>query len=259
MDKHKIKEAARILSFAHFPIALTGAGISEESGIPAFRGEGGLWAKYNPAEYAHINAFLENPKKVWQMLKELDGILRAAKPNPAHKVLALMEAEGLLKGIVTQNVDNLHQAAGSKRVVEFHGNAFCLRCLSCGRAYKKEDMSSEQPLIDLIQDVPRCHCGGLLKPDVVFFGENIPTRALLEAQVLTAACDVMLIIGTSGEVAPANYLPYDAKQHGAKIIEINLEATILTEAVTDIFLQGKASKVLIALEEEIRGMRGKKS
>ena len=178
------------------------------------------------------------------MLRELDEILIKAKPNPAHKVLAEMEKEGYLKGIITQNVDNLHQKAGSQKVCEFHGNAFRIRCLNCDRVYKRDE-------VDLSQTVPRCACGGVLKPDIVFFGEQIPQTALLEAKEMTAACDVMLIIGTSGEVAPANILPFEAKQHGAKIIEVNIAPSTLTDAVTDIFLQGKASEVLMALGREL--------
>ena len=179
------------------------------------------------------------------MLKELDELLIKAEPNSAHKVLAEMEKEGYLKGIITQNVDNLHQKAGSQRVVDFHGNAFRIRYLNCDRVYKRDE-------VNLNQAVPKCACGGLLKPDIVFFGEQIPQTALLEAKEMTNACDVMLIIGTSGEVAPANILPFEAKQHGVKIIEINITKSAYTEAITDIFLQGKASEVLTALGRELK-------
>jgi len=240
---NKLKEAAQIIQSAHFGIALTGAGISAESGIPTFRGNQGLWQRYDAQEYAHIDSFLKNPSKVWRMFKEFDQIMTQARPNPAHLVLAEWEKRGYLKAIITQNVDNLHQVAGSKKVIEFHGNAFRLRCLQCGRIYKKTEISWE--------DVPCCECGGVLKPDVVFFGERIPFEALLETQKLIDACDVMLVIGTSAEVAPANFLPDEAKRQGAKIIEINIHSTHLTETITDIFLTGKASEVLTELAQII--------
>ncbi|MDL1955655.1 MAG: NAD-dependent deacylase [Candidatus Desulfofervidus auxilii] len=232
----KIKEVAKIIQSAHYVVALTGAGISAESGIPTFRGKQGLWQKYDPLEYAHIDAFLKNPAKVWRMLKELENIMYKVKPNPAHFVLAKMEKVGYLHAIITQNVDNLHQIAGSQHVIEFHGNAMRLRCLSCGKVYDKDTISFEE--------VPYCFCGGLLKPDVVFFGEAIPKEALIKAQMVIDACDVLLVIGTSAEVAPANYLPFEAKNHGAKIIEINIEPTHLTYQITDIFLKGKAGRIL---------------
>lgn len=237
-----LKEAARVIQFANFAIALTGAGISVESGIPAFRGAQGLWQKYDPSEYAHIEAFLRHPAKVWEMLRELDLIMQKARPNPAHLVLAAWERENYLKAIITQNVDTLHQGAGSKNVIELHGNAFRLRCLKCDRIFVRDE-------IDITQSVPFCPCGGLLKPDVVFFGENIPTEPFLEAKAAVNACDVMLVVGTSAEVAPANTFPWEAKKHGAKIIEININPTVLTEEVTDIFLEGRASEVLTQLAQ----------
>jgi len=242
----KLKEAARIIQFADFSIALTGAGISVESGIPAFRGAQGLWQRYDPFEYAHIEAFLRHPAKVWQMLRELDLIIQKAQPNPAHLILAAWERKGYLKAVITQNVDNLHQAAGSKNVIEFHGNASRLRCLKCDHIYARDE-------INLNQTVPLCSCGGLLKPDVVFFGENIPTEAFLEARAAVGACDVMLVVGTSAEVAPANTFPWEAKKHGAKIIEVNINPTVLTKEITDIFLEGRASEVLTALNSLISG------
>ncbi len=217
--------------------ALTGAGISVESGIPDFRSPGGLWERFNPMEYAHIRAFRAHPAKVWTLLKEMDETINRARPNPAHFALAQLEAKGILTGVITQNVDNLHQAAGSVKVVEYHGNALRFVCLDCGAPFAREALHFDQaPLY--------CPCGGLIKPDVVFFGEGIPPAAQQAALVLAQSCDLMLIVGTSGEVAPANYLPLIAKEHGATIVENNLDFTLLTRRVTDFFLPGPAGEVL---------------
>jgi len=226
-------------------VALTGAGISVESGIPDFRSEGGLWERFDPMEYAHIRAFRNNPAKVWELLKEMDATLLRARPNPAHLALAELEAKGLLLGIITQNVVNLHQAAGSKRVVEYHGNAFRFVCDTCKGRHPRETLDfSRTPLY--------CLCGGLIRPDVVFFGEPIPTRAQEEAEELARECDALLVIGTSGEVAPASYLPFTAKEWGATIIENNLTPTRLTRTLTDHFLPGPAGKLWPAV---LKGMK----
>lgn len=244
-EAYSMGQAAKLIRSSNHAIALTGAGISAESGIPTFRGYQGLWQRYDPLEYAHIKSFIKNPEKVWKMMYELDEIMKRAKPNPAHFALSELERKSYIKAIITQNVDDLHQAAGSKKVIEFHGNAKRLVCLDCGKIYQREE-------IDRSFLVPRCRCHGLLKPDVVFFGEPIPEEALNLANQEVSVCDLMLIIGTSAEVAPASILPWEAKRSGAKIIEVNLEPTSLTEEVTDIFLKGPASRILTALLKEIR-------
>ncbi|MEW6388582.1 MAG: NAD-dependent protein deacylase [Thermodesulfobacteriota bacterium] len=230
------QELAQLIKESQRAVALTGAGISVESGIPDFRSPGGLWERFNPMEYAHIRAFRAHPAKVWQLLREMDATITAARPNPAHLALAALEAKGLLIGVITQNVDNLHQAGGSKNVVEYHGNALRFVCLECGRVFARESL-------DFAADPLYCACGGLIKPDVVFFGESIPPAAQAAAQNLAAACDLMLIIGTSGEVAPANFLPQIAKSNGAVIVENNLEPSHLTYTVTDHLLLGPAGKM----------------
>jgi NAD-dependent deacetylase len=208
-----------------------------ESGVPSFRGVGGLWQRYDPMEYAHIRAFRRDPAKVWQLLKEMDDTIIRARPNPAHYALAELEAQGRLRGIVTQNVDNLHQAAGSRRVVEFHGNALRYICDTCHGHHPRETLDFDQvPLY--------CYCGGLIRPDVVFFGEPIPEMVQQEAADLVRRCDLLLVIGTSGEVAPASYLPALAREWNAVIVEINLEPTRLTYTYTSHFLPGPAGKLL---------------
>ncbi len=235
--EERLSEAARLMAVRRRVAVLTGAGISVESGIPDFRSRGGLWERFDPAEYATIQAFRADPAKVWRMLAEMEAVLDAARPNPAHEALARLEQAGVVTGVITQNIDGLHQAAGSRKVVEFHGSHRTLSCLACGaRISRNEARQRGHP--------PACGCGALLKPDVVFFGEPIPEDALREAYRVAASCRVMLVVGTSAEVAPANQMPWVAKQAGAAVIEVNLAPTHLTESVTDVFLEGKAGRVL---------------
>ena len=245
-----IKKTAGVIHRSNKVVAFTGAGISVESGIPDFRGAGGLWEKYNPSEYATIEAFHANPQKVWMMLKEMGSLLESSRPNPAHLALAELEKMGHVRSVITQNIDNLHQDAGNKRVIEFHGSHRKLVCLSCGRLYGREE-------VDLEVLPPRCRCTGALKPNVVFFGEPIPWGALLQAQQEAKDCEVMLVIGTSAVVFPACDLPAMAKQNGATIIEVNLEETPLTGNISDWILIGSASSVLQSVLEQVRSRRGR--
>ena len=246
--KKEIREAARIIRRSTKTAALTGAGISVESGIPDFRSRCGLWERFDPMEYGTIGAFRTDPEKVWVMLEVMWGIMEPARPNAAHKGLARLEELGLLEGIITQNIDNLHQAAGSKRVIEYHGNCRTLSCLSCGRHYRAADVSRQLP--------PKCACGKILKPDVVFFGEAIPAQPVVESQALAHACQVLLVVGTSATVAPANAIPRIAQMSGAQIIEVNITPTLLTPLVTEVFLHGKATEVVTALVNEVEKMMG---
>ena len=242
-----IAQAAEIIIKSNFTLALTGAGISVESGIPDFRSAGGLWSKYDPAEYATIEAFRANPEKVWHMLREMDEVVSAARPNRAHEGLGELEKMGFLHFIITQNIDNLHQEGGSKKVIEYHGNSSTLSCLWCGRKYNAKEKRNEFP--------PRCECGKILKPDVVFFGEPIPPEALNRSFQLASRAEALLVIGTSAVVSPANTIPTVAKQNHAKIIEINMERTHLTDTITDIFLQGSAAEIVDALVQEVKRLR----
>lgn len=244
MDMELIKKTAQAIRQSKRTVALTGAGISVESGIPDFRGAGGLWEKYDPREYATIEAFLSNPQKVWAMLLEVGSLLEKSRPNPAHFALAKLEELGYLKAIITQNIDNLHQAAGSKEVIEFHGNGQEFVCLSCGKIYSRPEVKFD-PL------PPRCPCRGLIKPNIVFFGEPIPWGAHMKAREEASKCDLMLVIGTSAVVSPACDLPVIAKLAGATIVEINLEETPLTGRVSHWLLKGPASIIMKSLLEEI--------
>ena len=240
-----IAEVAKIIAQAKNIIALTGAGISVDSGIPAFRGSQGLWDRYDPADYATASAFNADPGRVWNMFKEMDDLVFEAEPNPAHTALAQLEELGRLTGIVTQNVDGLHQAAGSRVVVEFHGSARRLVCASCGRLAARHSLLWEEM-------PPRCSCGGIVRPDVVLFEEPIPEREAMTAFALASECQVVLVVGTSAVVAPASHLPVLAKQRGAKVVEINLEPTPLSRNISDYKLMGSASQLLPLLVEAVK-------
>ncbi len=239
-----VTQAAEIIIKSNLTLALTGAGISVESGIPDFRSAGGLWSKYDPAEYATIEAFRANPEKVWRMLREMDEVVSAARPNKAHIGLGELEKMGYLHFIITQNIDNLHQEGGAKNVIEYHGNSKTLSCIWCGKRYRVDETRDQFP--------PRCECGKILKPDVIFFGEPIPPDALNRSFQLASSAEALLVIGTSAVVSPANTIPTVAKQNHAKIIEINMERTHLTDSITDIFLQGSAGEIVGALVKEVK-------
>ncbi len=242
--REAIEEAAKAIATRGQVVALTGAGISVESGVPHFRSAGGLWERYNPQEYATIHAFRRDPGKVWRMLAEMEAVLDAAAPNPAHRALARLEEAGLLQGTITQNIDGLHQGAGSRRVIEFHGGHRTLTCLACGLRFGRDDVRPRGV-------PPPCDCGALLKPDVIFFGEDIPVGALEESYRLASNCRVMIVVGTSAEVTPANQIPWVAKRNGALVVEVNLENTPLTGSVTDVFLPGPAGRVVHDLVEAV--------
>jgi len=244
MMQREIVQAAEMILQSKHTLALTGAGISVESGIPDFRSAGGLWEKFDPAEYASIQAFRANPEKIWRMLKEMDAVVSLAKPNPAHVGMGELEKMGYLECIITQNVDNLHQAGGAEHVIEYHGNASTLSCLWCGKCYDARDKRNESP--------PKCRCGRVLKPDVVFFGEAIPGDALNQSFQLASSAQALMIVGTSALVSPANTIPAVAKQNGAKVIEINMEETHLTHTLTDIFIQGSAGHIMSDLVAQVK-------
>ena len=240
-----IRKAAEDLAAAKNVVALTGAGISTESGIPPFRGKGGLWEKFDPMEIAHIDAFMRDPAKVWNILvKEMKKIVDMASPNDAHRGLAKLEEMGKLNTVITQNIDGLHQAAGNTDVIEFHGTFAWQRCMDC-------DRKLETGKVDISEIPPRCQCGGILRPDAVFFGEMIPTEALWRSRQLAADCDLMLVVGTSAVVQPAALMPVIAKESGAKVVEINPESTPLTADISSYLIMGKAGEVMNRIIEEL--------
>ncbi len=245
-----IKRAARDLAAATHAVALTGAGISTESGIPPFRGQGGLWERFDPMEIAHIDALMRDPTKVWKLLiKEMKDILDRARPNDAHLGLAKLEKLGILKTVITQNVDGLHQLAGNTDVIEFHGNFAWQRCMDCNRRI-------ETAKVDLTCIPPRCECHGIFRPEAVFFGELIPPQALWRSQQAASECEVMLVIGTSALVQPAASMPVVAKRSGAKVIEINSETTPLTDDISDYLILGKAGETMNRILAELAQLMG---
>ena len=247
--KDLIRRAAEDLMGAKRAVALTGAGISVESGIPPFRGSGGVWERIDPMEYGHIETFEVNPGRVWRgLIQELKDIIDRASPNDGHRGLARLESMGLLDAVITQNVDGLHQAAGSTDVLEFHGNCAWQRCMDCEEKVKSHD-------VDVSTLPPRCLCGGVFRPDWVFFGEDIPPMTLQRSQQLAMRCDLMLVVGTSAVVHPAAYMPVIARDTGARIIEINPERTPLTGTIGDYLIRGGAGEVMNALIAELEGMK----
>jgi NAD-dependent deacetylase len=241
----EILQAARLLKSSRYTTAYTGAGISVESGIPPFRGEGGLWSKYDPA-VLDIDYFLSEPVKSWKVIREIFyDFFGQAKPNKAHLVLAEMETKDLVARTITQNIDNLHQEAGSRHVFEFHGNCKSLICLGCHAVWKAYEINFDHL-------PPTCRqCGGVLKPGFVFFGESIPQLPLAAAYEAASLSEIFLVIGTTGEVMPANQIPFIAKNNGAKIIEVNPHESNYTNAITDVFLKGKATEVMERLAKEL--------
>jgi NAD-dependent deacetylase len=238
MNSDKLKQAAELIRKAKYAVAFTGAGISVESGIPPFRGENGLWNTTDPI-FLEIEFFNKKPFQSWQKIKEIFyDKLGDAEPNIAHDVLAKMEKRSFLETVITQNIDHLHQKAGSKYVYELHGTYKQLVCLECSSEY---DMS----FADLNFLPPTCYiCKGILKPDMVFFNEPIPHFAKKRSFQEAAKADVLIIIGTNAEVLPAAKIPEVAKENGAKIIEINIKPSHFTKTVTDIFLEMKASEAM---------------
>ncbi len=208
-----------VLAEAKHIVALTGAGISSESGIPTFRGKEGLWKKFSPEELANFRSFMENPELVTEWYQHRREIINRVEPNPAHYALVDMENIFAYVTIITQNVDGLHQKAGSTNVIELHGNIFRNYCIDCGKRF-------DYNKLPLTNGIPRCtDCNGYIRPDVVWFGEALSTEAIQEAEHVTAAADVMFSIGTSAVVYPAAQLPRTAKYHDAYLVEINPEHT----------------------------------
>lgn len=244
--KNNIELAASKLRQSSFNMAFTGAGISVESGIPPFRGVDGLWNRYEP-EVLDINYFLEHGDLCWPTIREIFyDHFGKAQPNGAHLALAAMEERGWLHAIVTQNIDNLHQKAGSHKVYEFHGGSQRLVCPKCSTSFPVEEC-------DLQNLPPRCpYDQQILKPDFVFFGEGIPTEAWNLSFDSAAQCEVCLIIGSTGEVVPASFVPKKARDRGAFIIEVNPERSQFTDSITDLWLKGKAGDLLPQLLMEMK-------
>lgn len=230
-----LEEARGLVARAERIAVLTGAGVSAESGIPTFRGPGGLWRNFRPEELATPEAFRADPRLVWEWYDWRRGLVAAARPNPAHEALARLEARRPSTVLVTQNVDGLHEAAGS-RAVELHGSLWRLRCAGCG------DVGPDRT-VPLRPLPPRCACGGLRRPDVVWFGEALPEAELGRALDAARACDLMIVAGTSGLVQPAASLAGAAAARGVPVVEVNLEETPGSAGFA-VRLRGRAGEIL---------------
>ena len=258
---------ADVIKKSRYTVVLTGAGISVESGIPPFRGKGGLWEKYKPEIYATfptaIFTFLLKPEKFVKFATEFTETIINATPNYAHIALAEMEREGLINSVITQNIDNLHQKAGSRNVIELHGNLYRWFCLKCGRerVFSKEELENfmkelsvkrgRREILKSYRNFSLCGCGGKLRPSIVFFGENLPYEKFENAQKEAKRADVFLLIGTSGIVNPAAELPYIARDSGAFIVDINPGESNLRR-ISNIFVVEKATTSMKKIWEIIQ-------
>ncbi len=247
----QIEQAARLLRASSRPCVLTGAGVSKESGIPTFRDAmEGLWSQYDPPALATPQAFARDPKLVWDFYEMRRARVRPAQPNPGHRALAALErrCDGL--PIITQNVDDLHERAGSTRVIHLHGLIMRSRCAR-GCQGEPTLIDVEALTWDRSAGPPQCpHCGALVRPDVVWFGELLPQEPLAAALAIVESTDLMLVIGTSGVVSPAAQMPSEAKRRGAKLIEINPVRSELTPYM-DLWLEGASGQILPRLVDAL--------
>ena len=240
---NRIARAREALAAARRVAVLSGAGISAESGVPTFRGPGGLWQNHRPEDLATPEAFARDPELVWRWYNWRRGLIAACRPNPAHHALAALEGRGVELTLITQNVDGLHRLAGSRNLLEIHGSIWRVRCTSCAHAGEDRDPDLPAP--------PACpQCGGLLRPDVVWFGESLDPDLLARAWGAAERAEVMLVVGTSAVVQPAASLAEVAGRAGATVIEVNLEPTPNTGRV-DISLLGPAGEILPRLVEPL--------
>jgi NAD-dependent deacetylase len=239
---------ARRISDARAIVAFTGAGVSAESGVPTFRGTDGIWSRLKPEELASMNAFMKNPGMVWEWYAHRKNIMSGISPNPGHLALVRMENLAPSFAVITQNIDNLHRRAGSRRIYELHGNIERNYCMQCGKAYGSDFAVADSGL-------PLCHgCGGLVRPDVVWFGEMLPEDEWNASVRAAEGADLFMSIGTSAAVYPAASLPLIARRSGAYLLEINPEPTPLT-AQADEFLQGPSGVLLPLLAEAMESAR----
>lgn len=236
------------LALSEKVVFFTGAGISAESGIPTFRGKDGIWNKLKPEELANFNAFMRNPKMVWEWYNHRKKIIHESKPNAGHITIAEFEKYFDDVTVVTQNIDNLHRRAGSRKIYELHGNIERNYCINCKTFYNEE--------LDFSEGVPKCKCGGLIRPDVVWFGEFLPVDQLEASERAAINSDIFFVVGTSAVVYPAAGLVYTAKRSGSYVVEINIEETEVS-TIADFSFYGEAGKVLPEILEEVKKLKGK--
>jgi NAD-dependent deacetylase len=243
MNETVVSKLKKLVSMSDQIVAFTGAGFSAESGISTFRGAGGLWSKYDPNIYANIDIFMQDSTYYWSFFRdERYPVIKKAKPNAGHYALVELEKIGKLYRVITQNIDGLHQVAGSSDVIELHGNTRKINCLSCSKTYTMDEtyelLQKELP--------PKCSCGGDLKPSTILFGEPLPQVALDMAMLASKNCDLFLVLGSSLVVHPAASMPRIAKKNGVALVIVNIDPTPLDE-MADIVINDSASKVLSQL------------
>lgn len=244
-----IAKLAELLLSSKNTIAFTGAGISVASGIPSFRGEDGIWTRYDP-NVLELSNYYQNPQACWKVIKEIfyKSMLNV-KPNAGHYALTELQKMGLLKSIYTQNIDNLHQESGSTNVFEFHGTSKYFVCKKCKKKYALEN-------INLNNDYPSCpDCSALVKPDFIFFSEELPRDVLYKAFSDAEKVDLILVIGCSGEVSPANQIPLYVKHSGGKVVEINPQSSLYTKSISDFRIAGKSQDTLQEIVNTIKELR----
>ncbi|GIK22708.1 MAG TPA: NAD-dependent deacylase [Ignavibacteriaceae bacterium] len=236
---NKLSEAKKIVFF-------TGAGISAESSIPTFRGKDGIWNKLKPEELANFDAFMRNPQMVWEWYNHRKKIIHEAKPNAGHIAIAEMQSLYDEVTVITQNIDNLHKRAGSRNIFELHGNIERNFCINCRTFYNEE--------LDFSDGVPKCKCGGLIRPDVVWFGEYLPQDQFAGSEKASVLADIFFVVGTSAVVYPAAGLVYAAKQAGSFIVEVNIEETVISSSCDESFF-GEAGKILPEIVNQIKKVK----
>jgi NAD-dependent deacetylase len=245
------RELAELLEERPSAVALTGAGASAPSGVPTYRGAGGSWSRYDPAKYASIDHFRKNPEYYWQFFRDERYLaLASARPNPVHLSLAALERRGWLSAVVTQNIDGLHQAAGSRRVLELHGNSHRFRCEACAAEHAADAV---RDLLDAAIP-PSCPACGqpALRPDVILFGEALPLAVLAEAVEAMAKTDLVIVVGSSLVVEPAASLPFEALRRGARLAILNVDPTPL-DALAAVSIRQPADRVLPVALERLEG------
>ena len=245
--EEKIKNIAKLIVDSNYAIILSGAGVSTESGIPDFRGRSGIWKEFNPLIYGNIAIMKKDPSVFWKLGRKIAPTLLKAKPNPGHIAIAELEKMKKIKCVITQNIDGLHQAAGSERVYEVHGSLNKFICMQCSSNY-----SLEYVIPKILRGTPKCDsCGSYLKPNVVLFGESLPEDQVEKAQEEAEKADLIIVTGSALEVAPVNLIPKIVTSHGGKFIIINDESTWLDE-VADIVIHNKTGIILPKLVQDVK-------